>query len=90
MTPPPPSFRKVISAGLILLLILVWAVLVAVFAPFVSRWPGLVQALFYLFMGIAWIIPLKPLLRWSETGRWKAPSESGEHRPDLGRSDPPG
>ena len=73
MTPPPPSYRKVVSAGLIVLLILVWALLVAVFAPFVSRWPVLVQALFYLFVGIAWIIPLKPLVRWIQTGSLRAP-----------------
>ncbi len=72
MTPPPPSYRKVVAAALIVLLILLWALLIAIFAPYLSRWPVLVQALFYLFMGIAWIIPLKPLLRWSETGRWSA------------------
>ena len=60
--------------ALILLLILGWALLVASAAQFVGDWPVLVQALFYLVMGIAWIIPLKPLLRWSETGRWSAPS----------------
>ena len=90
MTPPPPSYRKVVSAGLIVLLILACAMLVAIFAPFVSRWPVLVQALFYLFVGIAWIIPLKPLLRWSETGRWKAPSERPEAKVDRGGSGPPG
>ena len=55
----------------ILLLIVVWAVLVASLSPIVGRWPVLVQALFYLIMGIAWIIPLGPLLRWSQTGRWR-------------------
>jgi hypothetical protein len=79
MTPPPPSTRKVTAAGLIVLLIVLWALLVAIFAPFVSRWPVLVQAPFYLFVGIAWIIPLKPLLRWSETGSWKALPEADAH-----------
>jgi hypothetical protein len=32
-------------------------------------WP--VQAIFYLIAGIVWILPLKPLLRWMETGRWR-------------------
>jgi predicted membrane channel-forming protein YqfA (hemolysin III family) len=49
-------------------LIAVWAAFVASFAPFVGRWPVLVQAAFYLVMGIAWIIPLKPLVRWVQTG----------------------
>lgn len=67
--PPAPSSRTAAAIALILLLIALWAVLVASLAPFVSRWPVLVQALFYLFMGIAWIIPLKPLIRWSQSGR---------------------
>ena len=28
-------------------------------------------AAFYLVAGIAWILPLKPLLRWMETGKFK-------------------
>jgi len=43
---------------------------VASLAPFVGRWPVLVQAPYYLVMGLAWIAPLKPLIRWIETGRW--------------------
>ena len=66
-----PSWRKGAGIAAILLLILFWAVLVATFAPTVGRWPILVQALFYLFVGIAWIAPLKPLLRWSQTGHWR-------------------
>jgi len=37
----------------------------------IGRWPVLAQAIFYLVAGIAWILPLKPLLRWMETGRFK-------------------
>ena len=65
-----PSSRKLAAIAMILLLILAWAALVASLAQSVSRWPVLVQAPFYLFMGIAWIIPLKPLIRWSQTGRF--------------------
>ncbi len=73
MPAPQPSWRPIAGIALILLLIALWAVLVASLAPFVSRWPVLVQALFYLFMGLAWIIPLKPLIRWSQTGQWRTP-----------------
>jgi hypothetical protein len=65
-----PSSRKLGGILLILALILVWAGFVAGLAPLVGRWPVLVQAPFYLFMGLAWIVPLRPLLRWMETGRW--------------------
>jgi hypothetical protein len=70
-----PSARKGAGIAVILLLIALWATLVASLAPVVGKWPVLVQAPFYLFMGIAWIIPLKPLIRWSESGRFRAPRE---------------
>jgi len=74
MTPKPsPSLRKLAGIALILLLIAVWAAFVASFSPIVSRWPILAQAPFYLFVGIIWIIPLRPLIRWMESGRWIAP-----------------
>ena len=65
-----PSWRKPAGIALILLLILFWAGLVAALSGTVGEWPVLVQAPFYLFMGIAWIMPLKPLIRWMETGTW--------------------
>ena len=67
-----PSSRKLGGILLILALIVVWAALVLSLAPFVGRWPVLAQAPFYLFMGLAWIAPLRPLIRWMETGRWTA------------------
>ena len=66
-----PSWRRPAGIAAILLLILIWAVLVATFAGQIGRLPILVQALFYLIVGIAWIVPLKPLLRWSQTGQWR-------------------
>ena len=69
-----PTWRKGAGIAIILLLILIWAALVATLAPTVGKWPILVQGAFYLGMGIVWIIPLKPLLRWAETGRWRGSS----------------
>jgi len=48
-----------------------WAALVASLAAFVESWPVLLQGAFYLAAGIVWILPLKPLLRWVETGRFR-------------------
>ena len=75
MNPPQPSARTLIGTFLILLLIALWAGFVASLAGFVGRWPVLVQAAFYLVMGIAWIIPLKPLVRWIQTGSLRRPIE---------------
>ena len=66
-----PSWRRPAGIFAILLLIVFWAVLIATFAGSIGRLPVLVQALFYLIVGIAWIAPLKPLLRWSQTGQWR-------------------
>lgn len=66
-----PSSRKLVGIAAILLLIGVWASFVAALAPFVGRWPVLAQAPFYLVMGTVWIVPLKPLLRWIETGSFR-------------------
>jgi hypothetical protein len=72
---PEPSGRKLVGIGLILLLVVVWATFVASLAQVVGRWPILVQAAFYLVMGIVWIIPLKPLVRWIQTGSFRDSSD---------------
>jgi predicted membrane channel-forming protein YqfA (hemolysin III family) len=72
-----PSWRKPAAIALILLIIAVWALLVVSLAPMVGKWPVLLQAIFYLAVGIAWILPLKPLLRWAETARWRDHSGGG-------------
>ena len=61
-----PSWRKPAGVLLILALIAVWAVLVASLSHTVGNWAWPLQAAFYLFTGIVWIAPLKPLLRWME------------------------
>ena len=67
-----PSWRKPAGIFGILTIIALWAALVASLAVFVEKWPVLVQALFYLVAGVAWIAPMKPVLRWMETGRFRA------------------
>jgi predicted membrane channel-forming protein YqfA (hemolysin III family) len=66
-----PSWRKPAGMALILLLIAVWAVLVASAASLLNGLPWPLHAIYYVVTGIVWILPLKPLLRWMETGRWR-------------------
>lgn len=66
-----PSWRKPFGMFLILLIIAVWAALVLQLSPLIAPLPQLLQALVYLIAGIVWILPLKPLLAWMETGRWR-------------------
>lgn len=66
-----PSWRKPAGVALILLLIAIWAVIVASASHMLEGRPWPVLAIYYLVAGIVWILPLRPLLRWMETGRWR-------------------
>jgi len=66
-----PKWRNGVGMALILLLIAGWSVLVASLAPFAARLPFVVEMLFYVAAGLAWIIPVKPLLSWTATGQWR-------------------
>ncbi len=66
-----PSWRKPAGMLLILLIITVWAVLIASLSHWIGNLPVLVQTVIYTVTGIIWIMPMKPLLLWMETGRWR-------------------
>lgn len=67
-----PRHRPTAGAFMIIGIIIVWAALIVSISDTVSAWPALVQTLFYIVAGIVWILPLRPILRWSETGRWRS------------------
>jgi hypothetical protein len=79
VTPPSPTGRSLGGIALIILVITIWAALIASLSPWVGRWPVLIQALFYVMVGTIWIIPLKPLVTWMVTGRFRA---AGRGSPD--------
>ncbi len=66
-----PSWRKPVGIFAILAFITLWCILIASLSRWVGGWPVLAQAIFYLVAGIAWIVPVKPLLCWIETGRFR-------------------
>ena len=66
-----PSSRTVIATFAIIGIIALWAVLVVMAVEQVSDWPVLVQMAIYLVAGLAWVIPLGPLLRWIQTGHFR-------------------
>lgn len=66
-----PRPRPTAAVFMILGIIIIWAALIASLGDVIGRWPALVQLLFYIGAGVVWILPLKPILRWSETGRWR-------------------
>lgn len=70
-TPHEPSWRKPAGMGLILLIIAGWAVLVVTALEWIGPLPSVVSLLIYAVAGIVWILPLRPILIWMETGRWR-------------------
>ena len=70
---PKPSWRKPAGILMILVLIAIWATLIVALFEQLPALPWPVQALFFVAAGIVWILPLRPLLMWMETGRWRVP-----------------
>ena len=66
-----PSWRKPFGMFLIVTIIVVWCVVIASASASIGTLPALLQAPIYLAAGIVWILPLKPLLQWMETGKWR-------------------
>ena len=66
-----PSWRKPFGIFVIIAIIAVWAIIVASASGPIGRLPTLLQGVIYLTAGIIWILPLKPLLLWMETGKWR-------------------
>lgn len=67
-----PSWRQPAGIALILLMIGAWAVIVVSASALLIGLPWPIHALYYLVAGTIWILPLKPLLKWMETGCWRA------------------
>jgi uncharacterized membrane protein YuzA (DUF378 family) len=67
-----PHYRKLFGAFAMLAFVLVYALVAMALAD--SRpmhdAPGYVQTILYIVLGLVWIFPLMPLIKWMErTGR---------------------
>lgn len=72
-----PSWRQPAGILLILVWIAAWSVAAVSASTLIAGAHEAVHALYYLVAGIAWILPLKPLLRWMQTGRWRNGASDG-------------
>ena len=66
-----PTLRKPAGIFIILSMIAALAWAIGTFDSVIGGLPILIQSVIYLIAGVAWIAPLKPLLRWMETGKWR-------------------
>ncbi|QMW23761.1 DUF2842 domain-containing protein [Sandaracinobacteroides saxicola] len=68
---PVPQLRR--PFGIILLCLYLFAYVLGaamLFTP-IERLHVLLQLPIWLILGLAWLLPLKPFLRWMETGQWR-------------------
>lgn len=66
-----PTYRKPLGVLMLVFGIFVYGGIVARLITPIGGLPQLLQLPLYIGLGIAWILPLKPLLLWMETGRWR-------------------
>jgi predicted membrane channel-forming protein YqfA (hemolysin III family) len=59
-----PSIRKPVGILAIVLGLILYGGLVGALAPRLATLPQWLQAVVYLVLGVAWLLPLKPLLVW--------------------------
>jgi Protein of unknown function (DUF2842) len=62
------SQRKFLGSVLMLAFVLVYALIAMVLAqaPAIRHAAGVIQFLYYAILGLAWILPLMPLIKWME------------------------
>lgn len=70
-TPDEPSWRKPAGIFMMIGLITLVAVVIASLSTRIALLPGWAQGAIYMTAGLIWILPLRPLLMWMETGKWR-------------------
>ena len=65
-----PTLRIPLGILALLFALALYALAVMWASQWIERLPVLAQALVYLVLGTAWLLPLRRFLIWMETGRW--------------------
>jgi Protein of unknown function (DUF2842) len=63
-----PRTRKFIGTIIIILFVCVYALTAMAIAQarFIQESAGFVQSLYYIIIGIGWVLPMLPLIAWME------------------------
>ncbi len=63
----PRRLRKLVGTILMIAFVMVYALVAMALADSrISEAPEVVRALVYAILGLAWVVPLMPLIRWME------------------------
>ncbi|RIJ28046.1 DUF2842 domain-containing protein [Henriciella mobilis] len=58
------TLRKIVAGITLLAFIALWIFLAATIGTRITGAPDWLQLVFYVIAGVAWVIPLRPLMRW--------------------------
>ena len=64
----PRRTRKFVGGGIMLVFVIFYAMIAMALAQArpLQEAPALVQAIGYMILGLAWTLPLMPLIKWME------------------------
>lgn len=80
----PRRIRTLIGTVVIIVFVVVYALVAMTVADSrIAEAPKLVQTVAYMLLGIAWVIPLLPLVKWMEGGKLPAASPDVEPPPPV-------
>lgn len=68
-----PSYRKPVGVLAIIAGLIVYAGVVSRLLAPIGQLAWWLAAPLYLVLGVLWLLPLKPVLQWMETGSWHPP-----------------
>lgn len=69
-----PTYRKPVGVLAIVAGLIVYAGVVSRLVAPIGALPWWLAVPLYLILGVLWLLPLKPLLQWMETGSWRPPA----------------
>lgn len=69
----PPTYRKPVGVLLMVAGLMIYAGVVSRLLGPIGMLPWYLAVPVYLLLGCLWLLPLKPLLQWMETGSWHEP-----------------
>ena len=58
--------RKFVGTLLLLALVTVWSLLAMAFAQMLLPQGGFVAGIYYVVVGLGWVLPAMPLIRWMQ------------------------
>ena len=65
-----PTWRIPVGLFGLLLALTIYGIVIARYVPeLIGGWHALAQTAVYIVLGLIWLLPLGPFLKWMETGR---------------------